>query len=78
MDPPDQAGVAENAQSVVDRLVGDVAQLAADAVDDRVRVGVGMRVHCREDRDAGAGDPERGTAKQSLDVRSRHAAQYGT
>ena len=44
LDVPHESGVAERPKSVVDGLVGDLAEVVPDGADYRVGVGVGVRV----------------------------------
>ena len=66
LDPPQQAGLGQRPQHVVDGLGRHLAEVLAGGVDDRVRVGVRMRVHGVEDRQPRLGDPEVGPAQQAL------------
>ena len=56
VDAPDEAGVRQDVEDVVDGLLGD-AEVRADAAGDRRRVGVVERADGREHRDARAGAP---------------------
>ena len=68
LDAAHQAGVGQRAQDVVHGLVGDVGEIVTGGPDDRVRVGVRVRVHGVQHRQPGAGDPQRGAPQQLLEI----------
>ena len=68
LDAPDEAGTGQGAQHVVDRLVRHACEVLADELDDRLGVGVRLRVHRGQHREPGAGDPEVGSPQRVLEV----------
>ena len=78
VDAPDQAGVAQHPQAVVDGLVGDLAEVRSHEIDDRTGVGVGVFVDCREYGDPRPRDPQGGPAELSLEFGVQHHEQYAT
>ena len=57
LDAPHEPGGGQRTQDVVDRLMGDLAEVRTDHADDRVRVGVRAVVHRREHRHPRPGHP---------------------
>lgn len=58
LDAPNQARGSQGAKHVVDGLRRDLAQIPTDDVDDRVRVGVRMRMDGTQDGHPRAGHPQ--------------------
>ena len=60
LDASHQTHGSERIQRVVHRLVGHVGQLDSHDAQDRVRVSVGVPVHCRKNRKTGTRDAQGG------------------
>ena len=73
LDAPDQAGVGERAQHVVDRLVGDGRQVRPHEADQRLGVDVRVLVDRREHRQPGPRHAQGGVPQHGPAVRVRHA-----
>ena len=76
LDPADQPGRGEGPQHVVDGLVGHRRELGAHRADDRVGIGVRVRVHRSEHREPRSGHRRR-APQHPLELRAGpHAAHY--
>jgi len=78
LDLPEQSGFGERAQTVVDRLVGDLAEVRPDCRDDRVRIGVGILVYCAQHGDPGTGYAQVGPAQFALEFRGHRHGRKDT
>jgi hypothetical protein len=68
LEAPDEASGGQRAQHVVDGLMGDVREVPTHGADDRVRVGVRLRLHRSEYGDPRSGHPEGSLAQHLLDL----------
>lgn len=78
LDVSHESGVAERPQSVVDGLVGDLAEVVPDGTDYRVRVGVGMVVDRAQHGHPGTGDTQSVPAQQALAIKGRRHKRDNT
>ena len=73
LDAPNQARACECAEHVVDGLRRHLAQIRTDHGDDRVGVGVRMRVHGAQNSDPRACHPQVSRAQDLREIRGlRH------
>src|SRR6478609_12114481 len=68
LDPPDQPGVGERPEDVVDRLVGDGRLLRAHRGQDAAGVGVRLAAYGPQHGEPRPGDPQVSAAEQVLEV----------
>lgn len=73
LDSPQQTGVGQCGQDVIDSLPGYLGKIVAHRTEDGVRIGVGVGVHRIENGDARAGYPEVGVSQLISEIRrGRH------
>jgi hypothetical protein len=70
LETPHQTRSSQRAQHVVDRLVGDLAEVLTHDTDDRIRVGVRMVVHRAQHRYPRTRHTQSSPAQHALEVRS--------
>ena len=74
LDAPQQTGVGQRGQDVIDGLPGHLGKIGTHRTEDGVGIGVGVGVHRIENSDARTGYPKVGVSQLISEIRrGRHS-----